>query len=255
MKKIWLARFSILVCIVLSAAGFGLSQEKSQPPARSREVSDGDGIPVLTKHLPDWENARNRSAYILNQADLRNALGARPALDLIDFAGGTEAVTASYGQAKLLIVEFSTPQASIDADEKIKQQLAAAQNPPIYYRRIGNYNAFVFDAPDEAEANALLDQIKYEKNVQWLGTNPFSLRRAERAFVNSTADLFLSTTFAIAGGLGFSILAGIIVGIFFFYLRERKRSTMEVFSDAGGMTRLNLDGFTPQSSPERLLGD
>jgi len=30
---------------------------------------------------------------------------------------------------------------------------------------------------------------------------------------------------------------------------------METFSDAGGMTRLNLDGFTPQTSPDQLIND
>lgn len=256
MKKTWFIRFLILTVAILSLVWVVLGESSKTPQTKSREVSDGDGIPVLTKHLPDWENVRNQSTYILNPADLRNALGNRPVFDLIEFESGTEAVTAPYGQGKLLLIEFSTPQSSVDADEKIKQKLAeTAQHPPVFYRRIGNYNAFVFDTDDEAAANALLDQIKYQKNVQWLGTDPFLLKRAERAFVNSTADLFMATTAAIAGGLGLSVLAGIVAGIFFFYLREQKRSSMETFSDAGGMTRLNLDGLTPQTSSDRLLGD
>jgi hypothetical protein len=129
------------------------------------------------------------------------------------------------------------------------------QNPPVVYRRIGNYNAFVFDSQDEAAANALLEQVKYEKNVHWLGKDPFLLKRAERAFVLTTSDIFLTTTLVIVGGLGLSALAGIFVGIIFFYMREQKRATMATFSDAGGMTRLNLDGYTPQVSPDRLLND
>ncbi len=256
MKKTWFIRFLILIWAILLTVSRISAQANSTPPIKSREVSDNDGIPVLIKHLPDWENTRNRATYILNQNDLRNALGERPVFDLINFESGTEAVTAPYGQGKLLVIEFMTPQASVDADEKINQKLAEkAQNPPIFYRRIGNYNAFVFDTDDEGAANALLDQIKYEKNVQWLGADPFLLKRAERAFVLTTSDIFITTTLVIVGGLGFSFLAGIIVGIFFFYLRERKRSTMETFSDAGGMIRLNLDGFTPQVAPDRLLND
>jgi len=254
MKKTWIIKLAILVCLVLSVAIEGFAQEKSAPPLRSREVSDSDGIPVLIKHLPDWENARTRAVYILNQNDLRNALGERQVLGLIDFQSGTEAVTAAYGQEKLLIVEFTTPQASVDADEKVKQKLAETpQNPPIFYRRIGNYNAFVFDSNDEAAANILFDQIKYQKNVQWLATDPFSLKRAERAFIKSTSDLFLATTWTIVGGIGLAVLAGIVVGLVFFYFQRQKRSAMETFSDAGGMTRLNLDGFTPQAAPDRLL--
>jgi len=256
MKKTWFIKFLFLTLAIL-LTGFSVNaQAGNTPPIKSREISDDDGLPVLIKHLPDWENARNRATYILNENDLRNALGNRPVFDLINFESGTEAVTAPYGQSKLLIVEYMTPQSSVDADEKIKQNLTESpQNPPIFYRRIGNYNAFVFDTEDEAAANALLEQVKYEKNIQWLGKDPFLLKRAERAFVLTTSDIFITTTLVIVGGLGFSILAGIIVGIFFFYLREQKRSTMETFSDAGGMTRLNLDGFTPQVSPDRLLND
>ncbi|MDQ3040935.1 MAG: hypothetical protein M3R11_00975 [Acidobacteriota bacterium] len=232
------------------------AQNSSAPIIKSREVSDGDRIPVLIKHLPDWENARNRAIYILNQNDLRNALGSREVFDLIEFESGTEAVTADYDSGKLLLIEYMTPQSSIDADGKINQRLAEiGQNQSVVYRRIGNYNVFVFDTTDQTAANALLDEIKYEKNVQWLGEDPFLLKRAERAIVVGLSELFVATTLTIVGGIGLSILAGIIVGLIFFRFREQQRATMEEFSDAGGMTRLNLDGLTPQTSPVRVLND
>jgi hypothetical protein len=59
----------------------------------------------------------------------------------------------------------------------------------------------------------------------------------------------------IVSGLGLAIVVGIGVGLIFFYLREQKRSTMEAFSDAGGMIRLNLDDLTPKISSDRLLKD
>ncbi len=71
----------------------------------------------------------------------------------------------------------------------------------------------------------------------------------------TTSDIFITTTLVIVGGLGLSVLVGIIVGIFFFYLRAQKRSTMEAFSDAGGMIRLNLDDLTPQISSGKFLKD
>lgn len=252
MYKVWFIKFSVLICCVLAVFTGVFAQNATDAPIKSREVSDGDGIPVLIKHLPDWENTRNRATYILNQNDLRNALGVRPALDLIEFESGTEAVTAPYEQGKLLLIEFSTPQASVDADAKINQQLAAnAGNPPIFYRRIGNYNVFLFDGNDEAAANALFDQIKYEKNVQWLGEDPFYLKRAERTLARGLSEVFIATVYVIVGGLGLAALAGIGVGFLFYRWREQKRAVMKEFSDAGGMTRLNLDGFTP--APDRLL--
>lgn len=253
MKKAWFFR---LVLLILALPVSGVSaQNPAAPQPKSREVSDGDGVPVLIKHLPDWENARNRSTYILNQTDLRNALGERPVFDLIDFEGGTEAVTAAYGQEKLLLVEYTSPQASIDADGKINQRLAeiGGDSQQIVYRRIGNYNAFVFDVADADSANALLDQIKYEKTVQWLGEDPNLIKRAERALVTGLSELFVATTLAIVGGFGMSVLAGILVGLIYFRLRDRKRAGMDAFSDAGGMTRLNLDGLSAQTSPDRLL--
>lgn len=256
MRKIRLVRASISICAVLLLISSIFAQNSSAPPIKSREVSDGDGIPVLIKHLPDWENARNRATYILNQNDLRNALDSREFFDFIEFESGTEAVTATYDSGKLLLIEFTTPQASIDADRKINERLAqTGQSQTTVYRRIGNYNVFVFDTTDQAAANALLDQIKYEKSVQWLGEDPFLLKRAERALVKGLSELFIATTLWIVGGFGLSVLAGIVVGIIFFRYRQQKRAGMETFSDAGGMTRLNLDGFTPQTSPDRLLND
>ncbi len=239
-----------IILLIVSQTFSAFAQNKSQ------EYSEEDGIPVLTKHLPDYENVVNRATYILNADDLRNAVGARPITDAIDFTGGTEAVTAPYPHGKLLIVEYTTPQFSVEADSKIQQKLSeTTQNQPIYYRRIGNYSAFVLDATDEASANALLDQIQYEKDVRWLGKDPFALQRAERFFVLQASDLFTNIFLGIAGALGFTVFAGVLIGIFFFYFREQKRSKLAVFSDAGGMTRLNLDGFTPEIMPDRLLDE
>lgn len=255
-RKAWFINFLLLVC----ALGFSTislpAQANNQNFPKSQEISEDDGVPVLIKHLPDWENARAGAVLIKDSKRLKNTLGERPVFDLIDFAGGTEAVAATYPQGKLLIIEYNSPQASIEADNKINQRLSElGQNPPIFYRRIGNYNVFLFDGTDEASANALFDQIKYEKVVQWLDKDPTLLKRAEHAFVQTTSDIFVWTVITIVLGLGLAVVLGIAVGIVFFYIREQKRGTMTKFSDAGGMTRLNLDELTPDISPERLLKD
>lgn len=252
MKRAWIIRIFIFICVgaIFSSAIFAQNNNSNSA------ISEQGKIPVLIKHLPDWENIRNSAAYILNGDDLRKALGERSVFDLINPGNGVEAVTASYPQGKLLIVEYPTPQASIETDALIKQRLTEiGQDPPIYYRRIGNYNAFVFDATDEAAANALLDQVKYEKYVQWLGENPMPQILAEREFAIGMGELFLSTVIFIAVGFGSTVLAGIIAGLLVFYIREQKRATTHIFTDAGGMTRLNLDGLTPEALNERLLKD
>lgn len=240
---------ALLLAFIFSVAIAG--QSVGSLPYKSQEV-DKDGVPVLVKHLPDWEKIRDRVSFARSVAELHSALGDRAILDQIDFSAGTEAVTAPYDAGKLLIVEYSSPQASIEADTKFVGELGNELGT--VYRRIGNYNTFVFDSTDPQAANALLDQVKYEKSVQWLGKNPFAIS-AERAFVLTTSDIFLSTVLVIVMGIGFSIFAGLITGYVFYMVREHRRANMPTFSDAGGMTRLNLDGFTPDIIPERLLKD
>ncbi|MBS1797980.1 MAG: hypothetical protein JSS81_29440 [Acidobacteria bacterium] len=250
MRRAWSVKIiSVAGVLFLTACGV-LAQFKSQ------EISEEDGVPVLIKHLPDYENARNRATHTNNVDDLRKALGDRPVFEDLDFKAGTEAVAAPYDGGKLLIVEFMNPQMSIDADTRINARLAQVSPgaPPVYYRRIGNYNAFVFDAKDEAAAAALLDQVKYEKTVQWLGEDPYYQKKAEHFFAIRTADIFLSTVLVIVGGIVLAVLTGLAVGLFYFRLREQKRAAMTAFSDAGGMVRLNLDELTAPAA-ERLLGD
>lgn len=222
-----------------------VAQSQTAPTVKSQEVSEVDGIPVLIKHLPDWESVRNTAIFTNNPQDLKNALGDRPVLDLIDFSGGTEAVAAAYPAGKLLIVEYTNPQGSVEADIKFQQHISnTPQNSQIVYRRIGNYNTFVFDAADETAANSLLDEVKYQKTVQWLGEDPYLLKKLEKYFVNTTRDIFISTVLWIVMGIGISIVAGIISGVIFFRIREAKRATRRAYSDAGGLTRLNLDDLS-----------
>jgi len=229
------------------------AQATPAPQYKSQEFSEKDGIPVLMEHLPESERVRPQTTFAHSIPELKAALGERPILDLIDFSAGTEAVTAPYDAGKLLIVEFTSPQGSVDADNKINSYLAGSDDGTTVYRRIGNYNALVFDASDKSAANALLDEVKYEKQIQWLGDNPFRIT-AERAFVITTSDIFLSTVIVIVLGIVFSIVFGLVAGFIYFQLREKRRAAMSAYTDAGGMTRLNLDGFTPEIVPERLLG-
>jgi hypothetical protein len=239
---------ALLLAVICSLSAIG--QSDGSIPYTSQDVAD-DGTPVLIKHLPQWESVRDRATLAATTDELKAVLGERSVLDAVEFPGGTEAVTATYDEGKLLIVEYATPQASIEADTKITVNIG---RDGTVYRRIGNYNAFVFDAVDQAAANALLDQIKYEKSVQWLGANPYIIS-PERAFVLQTADLFVSTVLIIVMGIGFAVLIGIVSGYAFFSIREYKRASTPTFSDAGGITRLNLDGLTTDIVPDRLLKD
>jgi hypothetical protein len=252
-------RFPSFLLLTLVLVSIGLRSEaraqNHQNKFKSQEISEDDGLPVLLKHLPDWETKRSEATFAKSLPDLKKALGERAILDFVDFAGGTEAVTAGYPAGRLLIVEYTSPQASIEADNQFTGYLSQNSDGRTVYRRIGNYNAFVFDAADPVAAAALIDQVKYEKNIHWLGEDPFLFKNLQRNFVNTSADIFISTVEWIMLGMGSTLLVGVLLGYFYFQFRERQRHTMKEFSDAGGMIRLNLDGLTPELSADRLLNE
>jgi hypothetical protein len=211
---------------------------------RSQEISDKDGVPVLLKHLPDWDNVRSQAVFIQDKNALRSAVGDRQVLNFIEFSGGVEAVSAQYPAGKLLIVEYTTPQASLAADREFQKMISEGRGGSVEYKRVGNYSVFVFDAGDTNAASDLIDQVKYEKQVQWLGEDPFLTEKLERYFALTGRDVVISTILWILLIFGVTLAAGIGAGFVYFRYRESQREQMTAFSDAGGMTRLNLDDLS-----------
>lgn len=241
--------FSILLLIAVSVC-FCFGQVP--PKFKSQEISESDGYPVLMKNLPDFESIKDQAKFAVNSEQLVSIGDGKPVLSTIDLSAGAEAASANYAAGKLVIIEFPSPQASIEADQQLAQQLSGDQTT--VFRRIGNYNAIVFGVTDQTAANALLDQVKYEKNIQWLGDNPFRIS-AERAFVIQTSELFVSTVLWIFIGIGVAVVFGIGVGIIFFRIRERQRAGEVAFANLSGMTTLELDTFSSDVNPHRKLGN
>ena len=120
-------------------------EDKLTAFARSyaQTLEDADKqIPVLVKHLPDWETAQGRATFAISLRALQESVGRQPVLDAVTFEAGTEAVTAPYNESRLVIVEHTTPQISVSNDElitaRIKELLAQGQPVPSAYRRVGN---------------------------------------------------------------------------------------------------------------------
>lgn len=224
----------ILLLFAVSISTFAQSGEY-----KSLEISDGDGVPVLIKHLPDWESVKGQAKITNNIDEVRREFGNPAVLNGVDLNGGAEAAYASYGDSRLLLIEYPTPQGSSAADAAIQSGLVGSAG--VVYKRIGNYNAFVFGATDATAAEALLGQIEYGKKVQWLGDDPFYLEKFERYVALTGRDVAFSTIFFILGIFGTAILLGVGVGYVFFRIRENERAHRTAYSDAGGLTRLNLD--------------
>lgn len=239
MSKMRLMKILVLLLIVCFVqAAVALAQD---PPVSSSEYSE-DGVPVLIKNLPEPDEVRAKAVWAKSVADIESVIGKQSVLDLVELVPGVEAAVAVYPEGKLLLIEYPTPQFSTDADQRFQARLAElGQASTLTYRKIGNYSAFVFDSQDPQSANKLLDQIKYSKTVQWLGEDPNYQKKVERYFAGTTADIFISTLIAIVVGAGIAAGLGVVVGLLFYKYEEKRRHSRHAFSDAGGMTRLNLD--------------
>lgn len=221
------------------------------------DKGEGD-IPVLVKHLPDWQNVQHEALYAVNLDTLKDSAPSQPIFDVVSLEGEAEAVTANYGASQLVLIEFSTPQLAGDNDRRITariQELRSQGQPvPTAYRRVGNYAVFVFNGQSEQAANQLIDQIKYEQVVRWLGDNPYLLEEAQRKYAETTLGVFVSVVKASGLALVSCLAVGGFFGALLFSRRRAQQKAVEAFSDAGGMLRLNLDEMTPQTDSARLIG-
>lgn len=222
-------------------------------PATSNE----EDVQVLTKHLPPPEEAQKNAVFLKSFSDLEKLGLQQPVLSAVQPGGDADAALATYAPSKVLIIEFHTPQLAADNDRRIIARIhelwQLGQPAPSAYRRVGNYSVFVFDAPDEATAKQLIDQVHYEQVVQWLGENPNILKEAEKRYVNTTLGVLV----AVLKASGYAALmclgvGGLIGGLLFSYRRSQQKD-VTAFSDAGGMLRLNLDELSAETKPSRLL--
>lgn len=223
----------------------------------SDNLDKGEGdIPVLIKHLPSPEEAQKTALYLNSFTNL-DKLIQRPVLSAVQSEGNADAAFATYGPSKVLLVEFNTPQLAGDNDRRIIARIQElwklGQPAPTAYKRVGNYSVFVFDAPDETTAKQLIDQVKYEQVVQWLGDNPNIYKEAQKQYINTTLGVLVAVLkasgYALITCLG---LGGLFGGLLFTYRRSQQKEAT-AYSDAGGMLRLNLDELTPETDPARLL--
>ncbi len=245
------------VVTITSETGKSLDQVSELARLLAATVDKGEGdIPVLVKHLPNWETARAADLYVVNMSALESAVANQPIVKEVTFEGGTEAVTANYGQSQLLIVEFTTPQFSVDNDQRIAAKIQELRNQgqpiPTAYRRVGNYSVFVFNAPDEKSANELIDQVKYEQVVQWLGDDPHLYEKLQRYLAQTSAGVLIAVLKSSGLSLILCLGIGVLIGVLLF--RHRRAQKASVYSDAGGSVRLNLDELTGTRATNRLLG-
>ncbi|HEV8482791.1 MAG TPA: DUF6599 family protein [Blastocatellia bacterium] len=214
--------------------------------------------PPLMGSLPGEPDARRSERYFLGPESLN--IFVRGGREMFDFAGRAEAVLAEYAQdntqapvpgsfprksrspMKLLILECHTPQFATDAMARATryiESLPEDQQQQTILKREGNYILEATGFDNRESAQQLVDAVKYPYTVKWLRNPLWPTNDPWRA---QKAAQVLVSTFAL---LGIMILAVLVVGGAvgsLVFLKRRKRQ-LEVFSDAGGMLRLELDPF------------
>lgn len=237
--------------------------------------------PPLLESLPAGSSVTGSQRYFLGPESLNAYL--ERGRDMFGFAGDAEAVMAEYrgddadtgsrggaggdtttglagsqsGQLpsgartpaqerqqplKLIIVEYHTPQFAYDAIARVNEYIATLpgdEQSRIIVKREGNYIVEAVNVQDRESAQALVEAVKYPYGVKWLrdprlpSNDPFRMQKA--------AQMLLST-FTLLGLVLLTVLAGGgIVGTAIFL--KRRRQQQEIFSNAGGMLRLDLDPF------------
>ena len=245
--------------VIVSSGGSDLSNASKLAKSLAVSLPKGEGdVPILVKHLPDWERAQENALYFAGFTSLKEIVPNQPVLEAVTSEGDADAVRTTYGNANFLLVEFNTPQLAGDNDRAItaKLQELKSQNQPVpsAYRKVGNYSVFVFGAPTEQAANELIDKVEYAQMVTWLGNNPYLLEKAQRDYYETTAGVLVSVVKASGLSLLACLTIGGLLGALLFGRRRAQQRAAEAYSDAGGMLRLNLDEITPQHDPAKLLG-
>jgi hypothetical protein len=223
----------------------------------------------LPDHLPATGLIPGSQRYVLGPLALAQTKGFGELKDVVPFTGGAEAIAASYangaGQLELLIVEYHTPQLATDGYAALQAQFAAL--PPDeqqrrLLRRIGNYAVEAVNVQDPAAAQSLVGQIKYTQRVYWEGRKlsdiPLEYRPPDAAAIeeaSQTANVLIRTFYWIGIMMTSALILGLVAGGSFFYVKRylrRKRGLDNLFSDAGGTVRLDLDEYQLQPSPEPI---
>ena len=207
--------------------------------------------PVVLGVLPANGRIESSMKYVRGPAALSTFYERAPQMFI--FPGEAEGVVAEYAVAngastdkenlsrpQVIVIEYHLPQFATDGMAHLTSYVEALppeEQQKIVFRREGNFAVVASGFPEREAAERLISEIKYPYEVKWL-RDPF--RQTDDAFHGEKAAQMLLSTFGIIGlMLGGVLFFGSIFGATVFFRRRRAQQT--VFSDAGGMLRLNLD--------------
>lgn len=258
---------------VLRLAGSDQAAVDALTAQLQTELSSAAEPPLLPTYLPEQSKISNSEKYLVGPEGIGRIAPISDLKNAIDFTGGTHAALADYnhgnGKMSVLLVEFQSPQFAIDGLAKMQSHfnsLSQEEQKKRILRRVGNYAVEAVNVSDTKAAEELLKQIKYMVTVHWEGKDvsdiPLPFRPPDPAALREVIQTghFIVAAFYWIGVLLVSTVAtGIFAGGAFFYWRRAQRRKLGLedgFTDAGGMTRLNLDDYllSGSDSATKLLG-
>jgi hypothetical protein len=151
---------------------------------------------------------------------------------------------------KLVIVECHTPEFATDELARVTSYISSLpeiEQQHIVFKRTGNYIVAAMNAGDREFAEGLVNSVQYLYTVKWL-RNP--LWPANDPFRAQKAAEMLLSTFGLLGLILLTVLVGGTIFGTSVFLKRRKEQR-EVFSDAGGMLRLDIEPFVLALPPKR----
>lgn len=183
-----------------------------------KPVGSAGKLPPLRSYLPTRDYEKNTTKYILGPVAL-GRIGAPLPASIVDFKSGAEAVLATYavaaGDARLMLVEYPTPQIAI---EKLRQIEAShqetAQQPgvasivdigPYSAKRTGPIVAVAAGPLSHSEARAILGSVSYEADVTW-NENTYLSKR------DNLANLLFNVIILCGVLIGLALVIGIGFG-------------------------------------------
>jgi hypothetical protein len=236
-------------------------------------------IDSLPASLPGAALVPNSQRYFLGPESLNTFVN--QGREMFEFLGDTEAVAAEYTKTgndnvaqtrtpdkakgeskaagaallngklpKLVIVECHTPEFATDELAKVTayvSSLSEIEQQKIVFKRTGNYIVAAVNVSDREFGEGMVNAVQYPYTVKWL-RNP--LWPTNDPFRTQKAAEMLLSTFGLLGLILLTVLVGGTIFGTSVFLKRRKQQ-QEVFSDAGGMLRLEIEPFILGLPPKR----
>jgi hypothetical protein len=247
--------------------------ERQMFEAIKPDLIGGEGeLPPLPLHLPEADKVAESEKYIVGPAALGRLKNFSGLKDVIGFGVGAEVTTADYsgggGQMNLIIVEYFAPQTAADGESRIRDHfnsLPQTEKDRLIIKRVGNYVIVMSNIQDMPAAQNIVGQIKYQKKVYWAGRKftdiPLEFRPPDPLAVEDmtrTVKTMIRSFYLMGISILSALLLGGVVGFSLFQwkrYRRRKLGLDDMFSDAGGTIRLNLDDYLLSDKPQSMRGD